>query len=145
MFYLFVVVAALSLIALVAGVAWWLISAGKTTRRSGRDVGAEVMGSGPSDSEGAGATLIDKSAFVGTGVTVESVAETSSADIKQALRAGQWRSALPPLLAICGLCGFLLFGALALSLRIEEKPFAFALVAIAVFAVGRIAYDFMRR
>ena len=43
MFVLFLALTILSLIVLIVGFIWLLASQGRTTRRSGRDVGAEIM------------------------------------------------------------------------------------------------------
>ena len=43
MFVLFLALTILSLIVLIVGFIWLLVSRGRTTRRSGPEVGAEIM------------------------------------------------------------------------------------------------------
>ena len=52
MFILFLALAVLSLIVLIVGFIWLLTSRGRTTRRSGPDVGAEIMTGMGDDDEG---------------------------------------------------------------------------------------------
>lgn len=145
MFAIVMVFAAISLIALVAGVTWWLAVSGRTTRRSGPDVGAEIMGGAAADDDQPGIALLEKSAFVGQGVKVEREAEVSSAGLKQMLRLRQWRAAIPPLLAMGGLLGLVVFGALALWMKLDSKVLGTAILAIVLFTVARAVLDFVRR
>jgi hypothetical protein len=145
MFGLFLVLTIVSGAVLIVGFAWWLAASGKTTRRSGPDVGAEIMGGQASDDQEVGLTLLEKSVFAGKGAAVEREADVSVADLKGMLRQRQWRGALPPLLVIGGLCGLVLFGALALWARLDDKLIGTLILAVALFAVVRVARDFVRR
>jgi hypothetical protein len=144
MFVLFVVLTVISAIALIVGVIWWLATSGKTTRRSGPDVGAEIMGGSTSDDDEVSMTLLEKSAFVGKGVAIEREAGISYAEVKQMLRDREWRAAIPPLLALLGLYFFVVFGALALWFGLHDKLIATLIAGVVLFTMGRITYDFIR-
>jgi hypothetical protein len=139
-----IVLTAISLIVLIVGLVWWLAGSGKTTRRSGPEVGAEIMGGMGNDDPEMGATLLDKSAFAGKGVAVEREAAVSYAEVKRMVRGRQWREALPPVLAIAGLYGLVVFGALALWVAMDDKLVATIIAGVALFTMARIAYDFAR-
>ena len=71
MFVLLLALTILSLLVLIVGFIWLLVAEGRTTRRSGRDAGAEIMtGMGQEDEEGA-IPLVEKSVFAGTGAQVD--------------------------------------------------------------------------
>ena len=109
MFIALLVLTAISLLALIAGTAWWLASSGETRRRRGAEVGVDIMG-GLDAGEGAGGNLLEQPVFKGKAAAVEREASISYVEVKRRLRAGD-RAALPPLLAMVGLFGFLVFGA----------------------------------
>ena len=143
MFVPFLVLTILSLIILIVGFIWLLTAQGQTTRRSGRDVGAEIMaGMGNEDEEDI--PLIEKSVFVGTGVKVERDIDVSYADIKQQMKDRQWGAALPALLVMIGLFGLVIFGVLALWLKMDDKVIATVLVAVVLFTMARIGWSFIR-
>lgn len=144
MFVLFVVLTVISALVLIVGAVWWLATSGKPTRRSGPDVGAEVMGAPASDEGEIGATLLEKSAFVGTGVAEAREAGISYVEIKRLLQAREWRAALPPLLGMLGLYFFIVFGALALWFGLHDKLVATLIAGVGLFTMVRIAYDFVR-
>jgi hypothetical protein len=142
-FDLFLALAILSLIALIVGFIWLLISRGRTTRRRGREAGAEIMtGLGAEDDEAI--PLIEKSVFVGTGVKVTRDVEVSFGDIKEMLRDRQWRGVLPALLVIVGLFGLIVFGVLALWLKLDDKFIATVIAAVVLFTMARIGWSFFR-
>jgi hypothetical protein len=64
--------------------------------------------------------------------------------LKRLVRAGDWRRALPPLLVIVGLLGFMLFGAIALLIGLAQKVTGVILLAVAVFAIAKVALDYAR-
>jgi hypothetical protein len=145
LFVLFLVLAGLSLILLVIGSIWMLSDQGQTTRRSGRDVGAEIMGGlGNDDPVEEGIPLVEKSVFVGKGVEVTREAGISFTEIKQLVRERQWRAALPPLLGIVGMFGLIIFGVLALWWKMDDKLIATLIAAIALSAMARIGWSFIR-
>ena len=144
MFVLFLALAILSLIALIVGFVWLLASRGRTTRRSGRDVGAEIMtGMGEDDDDDA-IPLVEKSVFVGTGAQVTRDVDVSFGDIKGLIRDRQWRGALPALLAMVGLFGLIVFGVLALWVKMDDKLIATVIAAVVLFTMGRIGWSFLR-
>ena len=65
--------------------------------------------------------LAEKSVFAGTGVQVTRDVDVSFGDIKGMLRDRQWRGALPGLLAMAGLFGLIVFGVLALWVKMDDK------------------------
>lgn len=144
MFIPFIVLTAISGSALIIGFIWMLAAQGKTTRRSGPEVGAEIMGGSGGDDDGTGVTLLEKSVFAGKGVAVEREAEVSYAEIKRMVRAREWRAALPPLLAMVGLAGLVVFGALALWVKLDDKFVATLILAVVLFTMGRVARNFRR-
>ena len=144
MFFLLLALTILSLIVLIVGFIWLLTSRGQTTRRSGRDVGAEIMtGMGEDDDDDA-IPLVEKSVFVGTGAQVTRDVDVSFGDIKGMIRDRQWRGALPALLAMVGLFGLIVFGVLALWVKMDDKLIATVIAAVVLFTMGRIGWSFLR-
>jgi hypothetical protein len=94
MFVLFLALAVLSLIILIVGFIWLLTSRGQTTRRTGPEVGAEIM-TGLGNENDEAIPLVEKSVFAGTGTKVTRDAEVSFVEIRQMIRDRQWRKALP--------------------------------------------------
>lgn len=144
-FTVFLVLAIASLIVLIVGFVLLMASRGETTRRSGREAGAEIMGSiGGEEPEGVSIPVLEKSVFVGTGVSVTRETEMSYADVKQLVRDRRWRTALPPLLVIGGMFGLIVFGVLALWLELDDKLIATLIAAVVLFTMGKIALGFIR-
>ena len=144
-FTIFLILAVASLIALIVGFILLMTSRGETTRRSGREVGAEIMGSlGEEETEGVSIPVLEKSVFVGTGVSVTRETEMSYAEVKQLVRDRRWRAALPPLLVIGGMFGMVIFGVLALWLKLDDKLIATLIAAVVLFTMGKIALGFIR-
>ena len=147
MFVLFLALTVLSLIVLIVGFIWLLTSHGQTTRRSGPDVGAEIMtgmGDDVVDDDDEAIPLVEKSVFVGTGAQVTRDVDMSFGDIKGMMRDRQWRGALPALLAMAGLCGLIVFGVLALWVKMDDKLIATVIAAVVLFTMGRIGWSFFR-
>ena len=145
MFVLFLALTILSLIVLIVGFIWLLTAHGQTTRRSGPDVGAEIMtgmGDGVDDDEAI--PLVEKSVFVGTGAQVTRDVDVSFGDIKGMLRDRQWRGVLPVLLAMGGLFGLIVFGVLALWLKMDDKLIATVIAVLVLFTMARIGWSFLR-
>ncbi len=144
-FTVFLTLAIVSLLVLIAGFILLMTTRGETTRRSGREAGAEIMGSlGEEESEGISIPVLEKSVFVGTGVSVSRETEMSYAEVKQLIRDRQWRAALPPLLVIAGMFGLIVFGVVALWLKMDDKLIATLIAAVVLFTMGRIALGFIR-
>jgi hypothetical protein len=145
MFPLFLALAILSLLAVIAGGAWILAGRGHTQKRSGPEVGAEIMSATMSATEDEGGmTLAEGTVFAGKAVAVSVEAEISYAEIKGYLRAGQIYAVLPVLIAMAGLLGLLVFGALALWLKLDSKWLGAAIAGVVLFTVGRIVVAFIR-
>ena len=144
-FTIFLILAVASLIVLIVGFILLMTSRGETTRRSGREAGAEFMGSlGEEETEGVSIPVLEKSVFVGTGVSVTRETEMSYAEVKQLVRDRRWRAALPPLLVIGGMFGMVIFGVLALWLKLDDKLIATLIAAVVLFTMGKIALGFIR-
>jgi hypothetical protein len=143
MFVLFLVLTILSLILLVVGAIWMLAGRGQTTRRSGRDVGAEIMNGIGDDGDGS-IPVVEKSFFVGKGIQLSRSAEISYVEIKQLVRERQWRAALPFLMAMIGMFGLFVFGVLALWVKMDDKLVATLIAGVVLFTMGRIAWNISR-
>jgi len=144
-FTIFLILAVASLIVLIVGFILLMTSRGETTRRSGREVGAEIMGSlGEEETEGVSIPVLEKSVFVGTGVEVSREVEMSYAEVKQLVRDRRWRAAMPPLLVIGGMFGLIVFGVLALWLKLDDKLVATLIAAVVLFTMGKIGLGFIR-
>jgi hypothetical protein len=143
MFILFLVLTGLSVVALIVGTVWAAIAFGQTRRRSGPEVGAEIMADRMArDSEGH--TRPQYVFFKGEAVAVEREASFSFAEIKQQLMAGQWLHLFPALLAIGGFLGLFLFGSVAAWLGMENKLVAGLIVVVALYALIRTVIVFAR-
>jgi len=143
MFILFLVLTGLSVVDLIAGTIWTAVAFGQTRRRSGPEVGAEMtaerMARGTE-----GHTRPQHVYFEGEAVSVEKEASLSLAEIKQGLKAGQWRQVLPALLVIEGFVGLLLFGAVTAWVGIEDRLLAGLIVVVALYALVRTVIAFAR-
>jgi hypothetical protein len=111
MFIFFLILTVLFSTALTAGFAWSLVVRGHITRRSGRQVGAEVMAKTMhSDAQDQGSVLSSmRSKFWGKGFNVKGEASYSYAEIKKMLAEGRFLQALPSLLMMTGLVGLTFF------------------------------------
>jgi hypothetical protein len=148
MFLVFLILTIISLIALIAGFIWLLASRGSVERRSGAQVGAEVMSAVMDDDEEDDGVALSTSketrAFRGTGSQVRVEASYSFAEIKDHIATGHWEQAAPALLAIGGMFGLLFFGALTLFLTLEERWVGYLLLIIVAYSVIRVAIGFAR-
>jgi hypothetical protein len=71
-------------------------------------------------------------------------AMTPVARLKAVVRARDWRRALPSLLVIAGLLGVMSFGSLALVFVFGHTGAGIASLAVTVFAIARLALDYVR-
>jgi hypothetical protein len=71
-------------------------------------------------------------------------ADVSFRDIKGMMRDRQWRGALPALLAMAGLFGLIVFGVLALWVKMDDKLIATVIAAVVFFTMARIGWSFLR-
>ena len=133
---LFIILTVLSLVALIIGILWTVLTQGDTRRRTGSDVGAEIIAEQMVE-ETEGYVATPQTAFKGKATAVEREASFSLAEIRQQIRAGQWRQNLPVLLAIAGFLGLLIFGALTSWVAIDNKLIAGLIVVVAAYAVVR--------
>jgi hypothetical protein len=138
MLVLFVALTAVSLLALAGSVAWGFRGQGRVEARSGRDVGAEVMGAiGQDDDEPAEvqaeATLVERSAFRGQGRAVSAEVSYAPADLVAALRDGRPGQALPGLVAMGSFVCLLVFGGAALLVAVDEKVFGLIVLATGLY------------
>jgi len=138
MLYLFLALAIMSALDLVGGVIWLFALKGRWRRRSGPEVGAEIM-AGQMEEEGVSLGQ----AFRGQGVSAEGEVELSFAEIKQMLKARR-PAAIPALLALSGLLGLALFGALALWLAIEDRLVGTLILIVMVYGVIRAVIGLVR-
>ena len=148
MFIAFLILTILFGVALVAGFIWFMVSSGRTTRRSGREVGAEVMGAATDqegDEEGqVSIPLAGKTWFRGTGVSVNSEASLSFAEIRQQIKTGNLRQVLPALLAIVGLVGTLFFLGLTLLAGGADAIFGLFFVGVGLYAAYMVGSGILR-
>jgi hypothetical protein len=140
---LFLALTCLSLIVLLFGAVWALILFGQTRRRSGPEVGAEIMAR-RMDSDLEGIVGARRTFFKGKATAVEREASFSLAEIKQALREGRCLHMIPVLLVIGGFLGLFLFGAATAWLIIPNKLIAGLIAIAALYVVIRRTIDFVR-
>jgi hypothetical protein len=133
---------------LIGGFIWIISGSGQTRRRSGPEVGAEIMGQvmAASDEEqgDVNISIAEASVFKGTGVSVEKEVSVGYDEIKAMVRAGRWRESLPTLLAMAGVAGFLAFGSLTILVRWDNKLVAAIIVVVVFYTLARIAISFAR-
>ncbi len=108
----------LSVVLFVVSLAWSLAVRGKTTTRTGADIGAERMTEKMDFESGmAGRPSVRRGAkFWGSGWAAERTAEYSWAEVKQMLRERRVVEALPPLLGMASVLGVATFGGLSMLL-----------------------------
>jgi len=139
-FITFLVLTGLSAVAMITGFVWMLAASGRTRRRSGPEVGAEIMGGQMAEE---GETLAEGTVFKGKGVAVSREVDLSFAEIKGMIRARR-PEAVPALLAAGGLLCLVLFGAVALWLGLEDKLVGTLFALVVLYTVGRIVVSFVR-
>lgn len=150
MFILYLMLTIVFGIVFLSGFVWGLIVRGKTTKESGPKIGAELMRDKMDrDSVQAGKVpLAGRTFFVGKGFAVERTAEYSYAEIKQMLRAGDVRQALPALLVGVGMIGLTFFLSLTLLTGFSNlicKIFGIVLLGFSLYCVYLIITGFIRK
>jgi hypothetical protein len=147
MFILFLALTIVFTLVLVTGFVWGLIVRGKTTKESGPEIGAELMRDKMDrDSVQEGKVPVaGKAFFVGKGFAVEREAEYSYAEIKQMLRAGDVRQALPALLVAAGMIGLTFFLSLILLVKLPNKIYGLVILAFSLYCVYLIIAGFIRK
>jgi hypothetical protein len=93
-------------------------------------MGAEIMAGMGEEVDEEAIPLVEKSVFAGTGAQVTRDVDVSVGELRGMLRDRHWRAALPALLAIGGLFGLVVFGALALWVTMDDKLIAAAIAAV---------------
>jgi hypothetical protein len=142
MLWLLVGLSAFSFLLLLIGFVWVLIQSGNTTKRSGQEVGREIMAEQMEEDDET--VLIQETAFRGQATSVKTEASLSFGEIKCQAKSGQWSEVLPVLLAIVGLLGLLLFGSLALFVALDDKLVGGLIAAVGVFATLRVVIGLIR-
>lgn len=138
----FVVFSFLSLLALIVGFIWVLVSKGETSQGSGENVGAEIFNDRIEDDDER--SLVEKSAFKGQARVVSREASISFREIKIQLKTGNWRVVFPVLLALGGFLGLLTFGSLALFFALDDRLVGGLIAIVAIFSVARILFQMAR-
>jgi len=131
---------------LIVGFAWGLAERGKTTKRSGSEVGAELMAERMAgDAAKAGKMpVVRKAFFRGKGIAVEREAEYSYAEIKQRFREGGVRQVIPALLGMTGMLGLTFFLSLTLLTGLSNKIYGLVVLAFCGYCVYLLIAGFMR-
>lgn len=142
MLVILVILSILSGLLLVCGAAWLLLSGGGKETREGDEVGREIVGElmVEEDQE----PLLQKTAFKGRARQMEVGVSYSFAEVKEEVRAGRWNTAAPLLMAIGGLLGLIVFGALALLVALDDKLVGAIIVGVVFVTVIRIVLALVR-
>lgn len=120
-----------------------MVAHGQTSRRRGPEVGAEIMADQMTgDMEGY--PVVQNTIFKGKAAKVSREASISFADIKQKMRTGQTGEVFPFLLAMAGFVGLFLFGSLTAFVAIGDFLIGGLVVAVAFYAIIRMAIGFIR-
>jgi hypothetical protein len=143
MFWLFLSLTILSIIILIVGMVWVLMTSGQTQRRSGPEVGEEMVESMLRDGLTKDEVVLGTK-FKGKAVGVKREATFSFADIKAAIKEGQWQPVLPILLALGGMMGLFFFGSLTLWFGMEAKFIAGLFIVAAFYVIIRTIISFAR-
>ena len=140
MFAFFLTLTVISLIGLIVGFIWMLISSGQTQRRSGDHIGANIIDDGEDES----VFTSQGSVFKGKATQVDIESSYSFAEIKSQVAEGHWKTVLPVILVAGGLIGLLLFGSFALFMGMGNKLVGGIIAAIISFSIIRIMIGFAR-
>ncbi len=90
--------------------------------------------------ESASAASAQSSAFPEGGATPT----TPLGRLKAVIQAGDWATALPALLALGGILGVMLFGALALIFALDQSRGGWPMLILAILTIGWAAREFVR-
>jgi len=129
-------------LAMIGGFSWVLLQHGQVSHRSGEQLGAELMANdtiGDAD----GAAGMQHTVFRGKARAIRSEASIGFGEIKDLIAVGDWLAALPFLLAIGGMLGLLLFGAVTI-LAASQGFLGVLLTAVAAYAIIRTLISFAR-
>ena len=128
-----------SFVIMAVGFAWTLTRWGKAASyRAGREVGEQMI-LDRMKRESHGAMVAQKASFKGHAEAFKTEATFSFAELKNWVAEGNWEDALPPIMAVAGMMGFLFFGALWVLVGAESKLIGVILVGAAGYCVVRTA------
>ena len=148
MFVTLLALTILSVVAIIGGTAWTLVEGGRRRRSTGAQISPAIVDEQLTDDEDLDqVSLAETSAsvFKGRAVAVGAETEISFSEIKAALRVREGRrAALPLLLAIGGILGLVLFGALTLLVALDNKVIGEVALAMALYTIFNVAKGFAR-
>ncbi len=148
MFTLFVALAALGVLLLAVGFALAVKERGKTTKRTGPGIYAEMMrDSMRRDTLRNGDVPIGEWAVSwGKGVAVETEASYTMDEVKQMVNGKQYKRLLPPLLMIPGFVAMLVFAGLAILARAtgEMRYAGYFLIVAGAYAAFLMTKDYLK-
>lgn len=64
--------------------------------------------------------------------------------LKAVIQAGDWSTAVPSLLALCGILGVMLFGALALIFTFDQSRSGWPMLILAILTIGWAVREYVR-
>jgi len=132
----------LSLLSLFSGVIWLLASGAEHDEREVQNAGEEITADMLQDEDGE--PIFEKTAHKSSAKGVESKVSYSFRDIKGEMKAGQWHTATPLLMAVGGFLGLLLFGSLVLLVAIDNKLLGSVITIVALATVARVIVAMIR-
>lgn len=135
-----IVMLVISGILFFVGLVWTLKLRGKTTRRSGADVGAEFMAEKMDRKTrlDGKASLARKTWFWGKGWAIEREASYSYAEIKAMWRDGAYGALLPVTLVAVGMLGIMFTGGLLMLLTLPSRIPGLIVLAAGLYGVWLI-------
>ena len=131
-----------SILSLLSGAVWLLISSGRVERRDGQDAGEDLAAEIMEDSEDN--AFFEKTAFHGDAKTLNAKVSFTFPQIKEEIRSGHWTTVAPLLLAVGGFLGVLLFGSLALLVAIDDKLLGAFIAVVSIVTVIRVLVAMIR-
>jgi hypothetical protein len=137
MFIVFLVLAVLFGVSLIAGFILAMLQRGQSSTKRGPQVGAEQMQRRQRPRRpgvNIDIPITGESSFQGEGVEKEWDAVYSLAEIRQHLGAGRLRPVLPALMMIVGLIGLTLFLGVALVVGVSGRVFGYFLIAFSLYS-----------
>jgi hypothetical protein len=138
-----IALAAASLLLMLGGGLGMLRANARVRRRRGAEVEREAIARRMSEPESPGEVAsASASTFRGKAASVEAEASIDMAEFKRLLRAREWRRVLPSLLMIAGMLGFMTFGAIALTLLLDQPVTGLLMLGVTAYAVVRILRDY---
>ncbi len=141
-----ILLTAFSLVLMIVGTVWGLVGRGKTTKIDSVFEGDVQKVTKYQDGLSENSEVSsNQSLFYGNGIEVERKASYSFEDIKHFLKTGNWILAMPPLLGIVGLLGFLFFLSLTLFVTFDEFIFGVVILGFFLYSTYFILTAFSRK